>query len=66
MRGAGLLHEVLLTVFLLSGRGFSLCYITTNCTGSTITAGSQRECCVDTEDGLSFSSDGNCSPCIGA
>ena len=42
-----------------------ICYSGTNCSGDTVTAVSARECCVDTENGLSFFSSAGCSPCIG-
>ena len=44
---------------------FSQCYIGTSCSGATVTAASARECCVDIENGLSYSSSAGCTPCIG-
>ena len=44
---------------------FSQCYTGTSCSGSIVTAASARECCVDTENGLSYSSNAECTPCIG-
>ena len=44
---------------------FSQCYTGTSCSGSIVTAASARECCVDTETGLSYSNSAGCTPCIG-
>ena len=45
--------------------GFSQCYSSSSCTGSTIAAVSARDCCVGTDDGLSFSNGGSCTACVG-
>ena len=57
----------LLLVTLLTGQGWSQCYSNTNCTGDIAqsTVEDQRECCVGTNDGLSFSDGSNCNLCIG-
>ena len=60
---AALYH--LLLVLLLTGEGFSQCYNSTGCTGSLVGAVDQRDCCVGTNDGLSFSDGGICANCIG-
>ena len=60
---AALYH--LLLVFLLTGEAFSQCYNSTGCTGSLVGAVNQRDCCVGTNDGLSFSDGGICTNCIG-
>ena len=43
-----------LLVLLLAGEGFSQCFNSTGCTGSLVRVSSERECCVGTNDGLSF------------
>ena len=45
--------------------GFSQCFTTTSCTGGTVPASTARECCVETNEGLSFSDGGTCTVCIG-
>ena len=44
---------------------FSQCYTGTSCSGSIVTAASERQCCVDTETGLSYSNSAGCTTCIG-
>ena len=44
---------------------FTQCYTGTSCSGAPVTAASARGCCVDTENGLSFSSSVGCTPCVG-
>ena len=56
---------ILFVVLLRIGQGLSQCYVTADCTGSSVTASTARGCCVATNDGLSFQSDGVCSTCIG-
>ena len=41
------------------------CFSNSDCTGALITAGSPRDCCVGTDDGLSYGTPGNCRECIG-
>ena len=55
----------LLFVSLLPGQGFSQCFTGTNCTGGEVVALDGRDCCVGTDDGLSFSDGSNCTLCIG-
>ena len=55
----------LLFVSLLPGQGFSQCFTGTNCTGGEVVALDKRDCCLGTDDGLSFSDGSNCSLCIG-
>ena len=55
----------LLLVSLPTGRGFTQCFTNTNCTGDEVVALDKRDCCVGTDDGLSFSDGSNCSLCIG-
>ena len=50
---------------LLAEEGFSQCYSDTACSGSLVPADNQRECCAGTDEGLSYSSGGTCSVCIG-
>ena len=46
--------------------GFSQCFTSNDCTGDQVPASNQRECCVGTNTGLSFTdNDGTCSACIG-
>ena len=45
--------------------GFSQCFTTTSCTGGTVPASTARECCIETNEGLSFSDGGTCTVCIG-
>ena len=44
-----------------------VCYSNPYCTGARITAGSAsaKDCCVGTNDGLSYRTPGNCRKCIG-
>ena len=37
----------------------------TDCTGDQVPASSQRECCVETDTGLSYNDGGTCTVCIG-
>ena len=55
----------LLLVLLLTGEGFSQCFDSTGCTGSLVGAVHQRDCCVGTNNGLSFNNGGICTNCIG-
>ena len=55
----------LLFVSLLPGQGFSQCFTGTNCTGGQVVALDERDCCVGTDDGLSFSDGSSYSLCIG-
>ena len=54
-----------LLVLLLTGEGFSQCFDSTGCTGSQVVARDKRDCCVGTNDGLSFNNGGTCTNCIG-
>ena len=45
--------------------GFSQCFTDTSCTGDTIPAATERECCVETNEGLAFFDNGTCNLCIG-
>ena len=56
---------VVLFTLLLTGEGLSQCYTGTDCAGSVVSASNQRDCCVGTNDGLSFSDGSTCSICIG-
>ena len=42
-----------------------ICFSNPYCTGDQITAGSARDCCVITDDGLSYGAPGDCRECIG-
>ena len=42
-----------------------ICFSNSDCTGAQISAGSARDCCVGTDDGLSYGSPGDCRECIG-
>ena len=42
-----------------------LCYNSTDCTGARVAATDERNCCVGTDDGLSFHDGSTCSLCIG-
>ena len=55
----------LVLVLLFSGQGFSQCFTNAGCTGDQVPAVSQRECCVETNTGLSYNDGGTCSMCIG-
>ena len=55
----------LLLSLLLTGHGFSQCFSSTNCTGDPVEAADQRECCVRTDDGHSFTNGSTCILCIG-
>ena len=58
---------ILFAAVLRIGQGISQCYDTTDCTGSIVRAFTPSGCCVATNDGLSFRSDGFsvCRTCIG-
>ena len=45
--------------------GIFRCYTRTDCTGTVIEAANQRDCCVGTNDGLSYGDGDTCNPCIG-
>ena len=51
-----------LTVF---NAGLPQCFSNTNCTGAVVDAADQRDCCVGTDDGLSYHNGTNCHLCIG-
>ena len=55
----------LLLVLLLTGEVFSRCFTGNDCTGYQVPAGNQRECCVETNTGLSYYDGGTCTVCIG-
>jgi hypothetical protein len=55
---------VLLIVSLLTGYSYSQCYIDTGCTGSAIQAADRKECCIGTNDGLSYHEGGTCTQCV--
>ena len=59
--------SVLIFLLFFSTGGLSQCYTDTNCTGETVPANSQRECCVETDEGLSFFDTNGllCAVCIG-
>ena len=50
---------------LLAGEGFFQCYSDTACSGNLVPAANQRECCIETDEGLAFSAGGTCNMCIG-
>ena len=56
---------VFLLVLQLTGQVFSQCFISTDCTGSQVTAVDQQTCCVETSDGLSYNDGSTCNLCIG-
>ena len=56
---------VFLLVLQLTGQVFSQCFISTDCTGSQVTAVDQQICCVETSDGLSYNDGSTCNLCIG-
>ena len=45
--------------------GLSQCYTVANCTGEEVAAADQRDCCVGTNDGLSYNDGSTCNRCIG-
>ena len=49
----------------VTGEGFSQCYNSTGCTGSLVGAVDQRDCCVGTNDGLSYNEVLSCTYCTG-
>ena len=55
----------LILVLLLAERGFSQCFSSTNCTGAQVAAVDQRDCCVGTDDGLSYRDNATCNLCVG-
>lgn len=44
---------------------FSECYTSSSCSGSTVRASSAKDCCVGTDEGLSFFDGVNCRACTG-
>ena len=61
---------VILTIFMrcmftFLFAGFSQCFTDKTCTGDTVPAATERECCVDTNEGLAFADGGACTVCIG-
>ena len=50
---------------LLFQEGSSQCYNSTDCTGARVAATDEHNCCVGTDDGLSFHDGSTCSLCIG-
>ena len=52
-------------LLLFSAQGFSQCYTETNCTGAIVPADSQRECCVETDQGHLFAINDECATCTG-
>ena len=55
----------LLLFLLLTGQAFCQCFTGSDCTGGQVAADSERECCVGTNDGLSYNDGGSCTECIG-
>ena len=55
----------LLLVSLLTGQVVSQCFTGTDCTGDQVPASSQRDCCIETNTGLSYNDAGTCTECIG-
>ena len=53
-----------LLLLLLTGEGFCRCFESVGCTGSLVSAYSKRDCCVGTNDGLSFHDGVSCTNCI--
>ena len=45
--------------------GLSQCYTVADCTGEEVAAADQRDCCVGTNDGLSYNDGTTCNRCIG-
>ena len=46
--------------------GLHNCFTAANCTGDVITeAADQRDCCVGTNDGLSYNNGSTCNRCVG-
>ena len=50
---------------MLTGEGFSQCFTGTDCTDDQVPAANKRECCIGTNDGLSYNDRGTCTECIG-
>ena len=51
-------------VLLLTGQVVSQCFTSAGCTGDQVPAVSQRDCCVETNTGLSYNDRGNCTVCM--
>ena len=47
------------------GQAVSRYFTGSDCTGDLVPASSQRDCCVKTNDGLSYNDGGTCTVCIG-
>ena len=45
--------------------GLSQCYTAADCTGEEVAAADQQDCCVGTNDGLSYNDGSTCNRCIG-
>ena len=44
--------------------GSSQCFTRADCRGDQVPAGNQRECCIETNTGLSYNDGGTCTECI--
>ena len=45
--------------------GSCQCFTNTDCTGCQVVSSSQRDCCVETDDGLSYNDGSTCNQCRG-
>ena len=61
---AVMIFPCMFLLLLVTGKGFSQCYNSSGCTGNLLPADDARDCCIGTDDGLSFR-DGECTECIG-
>ena len=52
-------------LLVLSEEGFSQCFTNTDCTGDEVVVTDRRDCCVGTDDGISFQNGSSCSLCVG-
>ena len=54
---------VVFLLLLLNGHGLCQCFTDTDCRGNVIAVSGERDCCFETDDGLSFLSNGVCTGC---
>ena len=69
MRVVSCLYRLVLlqaiTIFTCITTGSSQCFTSADCMGDQVPAGNQRECCIETNTGLSYNDGGTCTECIG-
>ena len=59
------LNDFCTCTYLGPGQVVSQCFTGTDCAGDQVPASNRRECCVETNTGLSYNDAGTCTECIG-